>query len=137
LINYGIEGTHYNKVSDSVISPTELTERYNPGSNWMFGNQFLNYVWESEDPDKWEKFRVFNQQAKLSPALGFVFNGDMVKAEIAAVVNVDRQYQSALETGSVDMDQVLPEYKERLIAAGIGKIIAEKQKQFDEFLSSK
>ncbi len=137
LINHGIEGEHYTKVSDYVISPTAQTDRYNPGSNWMFGNQFLNYVWESEDPDKWERFRAFNREAQISPGLGFVFNSDKVKAEIAAVVNVDRQYQSALETGSVDVNQVLPEYRDRLLAAGISRIIAEKQKQFNEFLSSK
>ncbi|OBZ16095.1 MULTISPECIES: ABC transporter substrate-binding protein [Bacillales] len=137
LLNYGIEGKHYLKVNENVIKPTEHTVDYNPGSNWMFGNQFLNYVWDSEDADKWDNFREFNQNAKLSPGLGFVFNGDAVRAEIAAVVNVDRQYQTALETGSVDIDKVLPEYAERLKAAGIEKIVAEKQSQFDQFLANK
>ncbi|MGG1639284.1 ABC transporter substrate-binding protein [Paenibacillus sp. FSL K6-3182] len=137
LLNYGIEGKHYVKVSANVIRPTEYTQNYNPGTTWMFGNQFLNYVWESEDPMKWNSFKQFNQEAKISPGLGFVFNGDTVRAEVAAVGNVDRQYQTALETGSVDVDKVLPEYIERLKAAGIEKIIAEKQKQFDQFLASK
>jgi len=137
LLNYGIEGKHYLKVNENVIKPTELTKDYHPGSNWMFGNQFLNYVWDTEDPDKWDNFREFNQNAKLSPGLGFVFDGSAVRAEIAAVVNVDRQYQTALETGSVDIDKVLPEYTEKLKAAGIEKIVAEKQAQFDQFLASK
>jgi len=137
LMNYGIEGKHYMKVNEQVIKPTEYTQNYNPGTNWMFGNQFLNYVWDSENPEKWNSFRQFNQDAKISPGLGFVFNGDAVRAEIAAVGNVDRQYQTALETGSVDVDKVLPEYTERLQAAGINKIITEKQKQFDQFLASK
>jgi putative aldouronate transport system substrate-binding protein len=137
LLNYGIEGKHYLKVNENVIKPTVHTVDYNPGSNWMFGNQFLNYVWDSEDADKWDNFKDFNQNAKLSPGLGFVFNGDAVRAEIAAVVNVDRQYQTALETGSVDIDQVMPEYSERLKAAGIEKIVAEKQAQFDQFLANK
>lgn len=137
LINYGIEGKHYVKVTDTVIRPTAETPQYNPGTNWMFGNQFLNYVWETEDPDKWSSFKAFNRDAKLSPGLGFVFDGEAVKAEIAAVVNVDRQYQIALETGSVDVDKVLPEYIEKLKAAGIDIIITEKQKQFDRFLADK
>lgn len=134
LLNYGIEGKHYVKVNALVIKPTEFTKDYNPGSNWMFGNQFLNYVWDSENPEKWNVFREFNQDAKISPGLGFVFDGDKVKAEIAAVVNVNRQYQTALETGSVDVDKVLPEYRDSLKAAGIEKIIAEKQTQFNHFL---
>ncbi|WP_169091209.1 ABC transporter substrate-binding protein [Paenibacillus sp. PL91] len=137
LLNYGIEGKHYTKVNENMIMPTEHTQLYNPGSNWMFGNQFLNYVWDSEDPDKWNHFKEFNQNAKLSPGLGFVFDGDAVRAEVAAVVNVNRQYQTALETGSVDIDKVLPEYTERLRAAGIEKIVAEKQAQFDQFLANK
>jgi putative aldouronate transport system substrate-binding protein len=137
LMNYGIEGKHYMKVNEHMIRPTENTQNYNPGSNWMFGNQFLNYVWDSENPEKWNSFRQFNQDAKISPGLGFVFNGDAVMAEVAAVGNVNRQYQTALETGSVDVDKVLPEYIERLKAAGIEKIIAEKQKQFDQFLANK
>ncbi|WP_036719665.1 ABC transporter substrate-binding protein [Paenibacillus harenae] len=137
LLNYGIEGKHYIKVSDNVIKPTENPKAYHIGSNWMFGNQFLNYVWDTEDPDKWNKFRSFNQNAIMSPGLGFVFDGDSVRAEIAAVVNVNRQYQTALDTGSLDVDNVLPEYREKLKAAGIDKIIAEKQVQFNKFLASR
>jgi putative aldouronate transport system substrate-binding protein len=103
----------------------------------MFGNQFLNYVWDSEDPEKWNKFREFNQNAHVSPGLGFVFNSDPVKSEVGALANVIEQYQRALETGSVDPDKVLPEYLGALKAAGLDKVVAEKQRQFDEFLASK
>ncbi|WP_138752852.1 ABC transporter substrate-binding protein [Paenibacillus sinopodophylli] len=137
LLNYGIEGKHYEKQNENVIGPTEYTKGYNPGTNWMFGNQFLNYVWNSENENKWDLFKQFNENAKVSPGLGYVFDGSLVRAEVAAVVNVDRQYQTALETGSVDVDQVLPEYIEKLKAAGIEKIITEKQKQFDYFLANK
>ncbi len=137
LINFGIEGEHYLKVGENIIKSTEKTNQYSPGSSWMIGNQYLNYLWDTEDPNKWVNFREFNQNAKLSPGLGFIFDGEVVRAEVAAVVNVDRQYQTALETGSVDIDKVLPEYIEKLKTAGIEKIIAEKQAQFDTFLANK
>ena len=73
------------------------------------GNQFLNYTWNTEDPKKWENFKEFNKGAMPSPALGFVFNSDNVKAEVGALANVIKQYAKALETGSVDSDKVLPE----------------------------
>ncbi|MNG38483.1 hypothetical protein D3C84_1262120 [compost metagenome] len=60
-----------------------------------------------------------------------------MKAEVSAIVNIDRQYQVALETGSVDVDSVLAEYKDKLIKAGVDKVLAEKQKQFDAFLAAK
>jgi putative aldouronate transport system substrate-binding protein len=136
LLNFGIEGVHYTR-NGEIISPTDRTGDYSPGSAWMFGSQFLNYIWDSEDPEKWNKFREFNQNAHVSPGLGFVFNSDPVKSEVGALANVIEQYQRALETGSVDPDKVLPEYLGALKAAGLDKVVAEKQRQFDEFLASK
>ncbi|MNZ88202.1 hypothetical protein D3C78_1070870 [compost metagenome] len=66
-----------------------------------------------------------------------MFDSEPVKAEVGALANVIRQYQRALETGSVDVDKALAEYEAKLKDAGIDKVIAEKQRQFDEFLASK
>lgn len=134
LINFGIEDIHYKIVSPGIIESTAETARYSPGSNWMLGNQFLNYIWKTEDPKKWEQFRAFNEGAIQSPGLGFVFDGEAVRSEVAAAVNVDKQYLVALETGAVDPDVVLPEYIQKLKVAGIDKIIDAKQRQFDAFL---
>ncbi|OMF38889.1 ABC transporter substrate-binding protein [Paenibacillus sp. FSL H8-0548] len=136
LLNYGIEGEHFTR-NGEIITATGNTANYNPGANWMFGSQFLNYVWDSEDPDKWKKFEEFNQNAKVSPALGFVFDSEPVKAEVGALANVIRQYQRALESGSVDVDKTLADYEKKLKDAGVDKVVAEKQKQFDAFLASK
>ncbi|KRE48820.1 ABC transporter substrate-binding protein [Paenibacillus sp. Soil522] len=136
ILNFGLEGDHYTRAGE-IITATANTPNYNPGASWMFGNQFLNYVWDTEDPDKWAKFKEFNQNAKVSPGLGFVFDSEPVKAEVGALANVIRQYQRALETGSVDVDKILAEYEAKLKDAGVDKVVAEKQKQFDEFLASK
>jgi putative aldouronate transport system substrate-binding protein len=136
LLNFGIEGDHYTR-NGEIITATGNTANYNPGSAWMFGNQFLNYVWDTEDPEKWAKFKEFNQNGKVSPGLGFVFDSEPVKAEVGALANVIRQYQRALETGSVDVDKTLAEYEKKLKDAGVDKVVAEKQKQFDAFLASK
>jgi ABC-type sugar transport system, periplasmic component len=136
LLNFGIEGEHYSR-NGEIITQTANAKNYAPGAAWMFGNQFLNYVMDSEAPDKWDQFRKFNEGPKVSPGLGFVFDSEPVKAEVSAIVNIDRQYQVALETGSVDVDSVLAEYKDKLLKAGVEKVIAEKQKQFDAFLASK
>jgi len=136
LINFGIEGDHYTR-SGEIITATANTANYNPGAAWMFGSQFLNYIWNTEDPDKWAKFKEFNQNAKVSPGLGFVFDSEPVKSEVGALANVIRQYQRALETGSVDVDKTLADYEKKLKEAGVDKVVAEKQKQFDAFLASK
>lgn len=136
ILNFGIENEHFTR-NGEIITATENSKNYNPGSAWMFGSQFLNYVWNTEDPEKWAKFREFNEGAKNSPALGFVFDSEPVKSEVGALANVQRQYQRVVETGSVDYTKVLPEWEQKMKDAGMLKVIEEKQKQFDAFLAKK
>lgn len=56
LLNFGIEGTHFT-LNGNVMTQTEKSGQYAPGVAWELGNQFLNYVWSSEAPDKWEQFK--------------------------------------------------------------------------------
>jgi putative aldouronate transport system substrate-binding protein len=63
--------------------------------------------------------------------MGFSFDQEPVKTEVAAVQNVMAQYRKALENGASDPVTILPEYQAKLRAAGLDKIIAEKQKQLD------
>ncbi len=133
LINYGIENKHYAKVSDNIIKAGPDQAKYNPGTGWMFGNQFINYLYESEDPKKWTLFEEFNAQAKGTKTLGFNFDPTPVKNEIAAVNNLWDKYVPALETGSIDPEINVPKFNEELKAAGIDKIIAEKQKQLSDW----
>jgi putative aldouronate transport system substrate-binding protein len=136
LLNFGIEGVHYDKKSENVIDTAKGAKTYNMGAAWMFGNQFLNYLLPNEDPQKWEKFKEFNKRGKASPALGFTFNSEPVKSEIAAVANVKDQFLEALETGSVEPGEITPKFLTTLKTAGIDKIIAEKQKQLDAYLAA-
>lgn len=137
LFDWGIEGKHYVKVDgqDGVIKYPEGVNAgnttYNMPLGWMFGNQFLSYTMEGSDADIWKKMDEFNKSAVHSKAMGFTFDASAVKSEFAAVSNVVTQYKLPLETGSVDPAKVLPEFISKLKAAGIDKIVAEKQKQLD------
>jgi putative aldouronate transport system substrate-binding protein len=134
LLAYGIEGTHYNLVNGQV----ELVE--NPGYTtliWDQPNELICYTTTANDPDVWEKTKEFNQNAKKSVAAGFNFDPTNVADEISACTNVYEEYQKSLEFGLVDPEPTIQEMNERLMAAGLQKIIDEKQKQLDEFLASK
>lgn len=139
LLNWGIEGTHYVKVSDTVIDYPEGVDSGNVGYSglgWMFGNQFLSYIFKGDDEELWDKMKAFNDGAVKSKALGFTFDSTPVKTEFAAVSNVISQYRIALECGALDPDKALPEFNAKLKDAGIDKIIAEKQKQLDVWAAS-
>ncbi|CAK4847137.1 unnamed protein product [Aphanomyces euteiches] len=140
LLNWGIEGKHYVKVSDNVIDypsgVTAATSGYNLNQSWMFGNQMNTNLWKGEDPQLWDKYKVFNESAERSPALGFVFDPTPVKIEITSINNVNQQYASVINTGSLDTTKTIPEYLKKLEAAGANKIIVEKQRQLDEWVKN-
>ncbi|MCM3271066.1 ABC transporter substrate-binding protein [Paenibacillus elgii] len=140
LLTWGIEGKHYVKKSDNVIdypAGVDITNTgYNFGTPYMFGNQFLSYTWPMEDSDIWKKMDQFNKGAKKSKALGFIFDVEKVKTEMAAVNNVLTEYVVGLETGTLDPAENLPKFITKLKAAGSDKIISEKQRQLDEWAKS-
>ncbi|MBB6735269.1 ABC transporter substrate-binding protein [Cohnella zeiphila] len=135
LIAFGIEGKHYVKVDDNTIDfppgVTAQTSGYNLNQAWLFGNQFNDYLWKNEDPQKWEKFKDFNSKAQMDPLLGFVFDPTNVKTEVAAITSAGKEFSSGLGSGTLDPEVYLPKYIDKLKAAGIDKVIAEEQKQVD------
>jgi len=138
LIDWGIEGKHYVKIDgqENMIKYPDGVTVENVGYrnySWMHGNQFLSYVFEGDDPDIYTEMDTFNKSAAKSKALGFTFDGEPVKNEIAASNAVLEQYRRVLESGSVDVEKVLPEFLKKLEDAGINKIIEEKQSQLDKW----
>ncbi|MHA7581828.1 ABC transporter substrate-binding protein [Paenibacillus vandeheii] len=137
LLAWGIEGKNYVKKSENVIDypvGVDITNNgYNFNTPYLFGNQFLSYTWTNQDPDIWKKFDQKNKSAKKSKALGFTFDVDNVKTELAAVNNVISEYGLGLETGTLDPVENLPKFIAKLKAAGVDKIISEKQRQLDEW----
>ncbi|MDF2511574.1 MAG: hypothetical protein K0S04_1440 [Herbinix sp.] len=136
LLCFGVEGTHYTVNADGTVTSDD-SKGYNPNIDWMLGNQFNALLREGQAPDIWEKTKALNGSAVESKALGFSFDSTPVTNEIASVSAAYDQYGKILETGGADPAQVLPEFREKLKASGADKIIAEMQKQVDEWKSSK
>ncbi|MEI6286458.1 MAG: ABC transporter substrate-binding protein [Bacillota bacterium] len=137
LIGYGIEGKHYVKVSDNIIKITPLGKTNYIMASWVIGNPLITYVTEDEPANKWELMAAHLKAAKVSPAFGFAFNPEPVQNEVAAVRNVVEQYADSLRSGSVDTEPALKEFKDKLKAAGLDKMLAEMQKQVDAWKATK
>lgn len=135
LLAWGIEGEHYQVLDSGLIDYPEgvtgETSGYNLNAGWMFGNQFITYVWNGDSPTIWEETDEFNKGAKKSKAFGFSYDSANVKTEVAACSNVVSEYSVSLTSGLVDPEKTIPEFVDKLEAAGIEKIIAEKQMQLD------
>ena len=141
LLNFGIEGVHYVKVSENVIDfPKDSNNGESLGYHgvtWANGNMFINYLFPNEDPDKWATLENFNRSAMPLDTLGFVFNNEKVKTEEAACINVFHEVMPGLQCGSVDPDVELPKAIAKFKEAGIDKIIAEAQAQYDAWTAAK
>ncbi|MBP1994493.1 ABC transporter substrate-binding protein [Paenibacillus eucommiae] len=133
LICNGIEGVHYNKTADNVIEKVKDNNGYNPVTDWLFGNQFNAYYTSPDAVGIWEETLELNLTADASPLLGFTFNPDPIKSEIAQTNAVYAQYKDALLSGTADPDKLLPEFLDKLNKAGAEKVIAEKQRQIEEW----
>lgn len=132
LLNFGIEGKHHTKTSENRITRIK-DSGYDPNVPWEFGNNLFIPLTEN-DPDNFiTQWDGLNKKSAVSPIIGFTFNSEPVKSEIAQSQVVIDQYLAALTSGTADPAKVLPEFNNKLKSAGIDKIIAEKQKQLNEW----
>ena len=141
LLCWGIEGVHYAFTEDGHIDfpegVTADTSGYNLNMGFAMGNQFLSHIWVGDELTMWDDLKEFNETAIFSCAFGFCWDPEPVKTEVAALNNVLNEYRCGLEWGVLDPDTALPEFREKLHAAGIDKVVEEKQRQLDEWLATK
>lgn len=135
LLSYGIEGRHYEKITDNVIKPINGSG-YSHGQSWALGNVFNTYVMEGQPEDVWEQTKALNDSAKASVILGFSFDQEQVKMEIASVSKVVKEYES-LVGGELPVEKTNKDFVEKLKVAGVDTVIAEMQRQVDEFMAAK
>ena len=70
-----------------------------------------------------------NTNAKVSKASGFSFDSTNVANELTAVQNVYNEYQTSVEYGFVDPETGIAEMNDKMMTAGLQKIIDEKKAQ--------
>src|SRR6185437_16141731 len=97
------------------------------------GNHFNLYLYEDDPADKWEAFKAFNESSTTAPTLGFHFDSNPVRSEIAALSNVAEEFYPALATGTVNPEEYLPKANQKFKEAGLEKVMEEIQKQYDEW----
>lgn len=145
LLTEGEEGTDYVYGEDGTY--VRKNEKYDFNfSEWQLGQSyspdFTRALYdrnESGDNQKNALEMIYRteEEAKISPLTGFVFNTEPVRMELINCKAVIDELQPVLSSGSADPDVLLPEFLKRLKEAGVDKIIAEKQRQLDKWNISK
>lgn len=142
LFMWGVEGRDY-----VVADPENGLIAYPDGKRQadlayqnplgMYGNMTLRYELEGDALQQAQA----DYSAKAVPIgmeyAGFTFDNSALIGEREMVRQVLHRYLPVLESGSVDLDTVYPAFIADLKAAGMDKIIAEKQRQLDLFLAEK
>lgn len=136
-MTYGVEDVHYTFVEDGIVSINE-DRNWNGAhaGNWIMGNQFIQYVSENEDPDKFVLMQEFSEQGLPHPSLGFRFDLTPVENEIAALTNVKQGIEQSIRTGAVDPTVEIPNLVEQMKAAGLEDVIEEVRTQFTTWYDS-
>jgi putative aldouronate transport system substrate-binding protein len=143
LVMYGIKDRHY-RIIDENSNPkrVDYLEGQNEdsvgyvhsGGAWSIGgNWFLHFLGKADPVDRNDSIATFNQTAVSSKLLGFSFDPEPVKTEIAACENVYQELAVPLNCGAVDPDKYAVKLQQKMKEAGAEKIIAEKQKQIDQW----
>lgn len=136
LLNYGVEGIHYEKTEAGLVKFTDARSTYSPWTNGM-GNVTLLPDTEAEGAGFREEFKAYYGSAKAIPAVGFIFNNEDVSTEMGALANVAAQYSLALASGAVDPETALPEFLAALDAAGMQTYLDAANAQLDAFMALK
>ncbi len=138
LLTLGIEGVHYEKVDDNTFRyiGDKNTNEYWINGGWRFGCQYNEYVKEGADPEVWEKTKAYNDSSKKSPFMGFTIDDKNIRTELTQLETVLSRY-SALNLGAIDPAEYYDKFMDELKKAGVDKVVAEYEKQVNEFMSSK
>jgi putative aldouronate transport system substrate-binding protein len=141
LLQFGIEDIHYIKDPNNSNRIAEFISGSgydNRNFGWGLGCEFTSYLIAGQDDNLWKQVKEINDNTEMSELIGFNFDASSVKQKIADCKAVVNEYLSAFEYAQYkDKDAKLLEFKQRLKAAGADEIIAEKQRQLNEFLAKK
>lgn len=138
LLVFGQEGKHYNKIDDKHIKVVEGA-KYS-GFAWLLGCQFNAYLIEGQADDVWDLTKKLNEEAVEAPTLGFTFDSSPVKTQIANIKSATEVLGKVTLNGIIDMNKYKTmklDEQDKVNKAGLKEIIAELQKQLDEWKSSK
>lgn len=129
LLSNGIEGTHYTKAENAIEKIKD--SGYDPGISWELGSKFNEWLIKGSDPSVKDFKKKMNDEAIPAPTLGFTFDPEPVKNEMAQCDNVSSEIMPLLCTGSGDPEKLSKKLEEKLIAAGKDKVKLELEKQLN------
>ena len=155
MLAYGIPGYHFNyrdvkdeegnTVGQVVIRTNTGKEGYTP---WRFsqGSYLVNSLESNEssfdgtyptpDVNQWEKYfaQTDAETTPVSQLSGFVFDASQFTEELAQIQAIKDEYMPGIKSGKDNPVLAVLEMHTKMQAAGLDRLIAEAQRQFNQHL---
>lgn len=141
LVQYGIEGKHYTKDGDKGYKPIkDPNNNNNPGyrgSDSQTGNvNLMRFDLENSIPDNNKVLFEPKPDAVNSIASSFIFDPTNVRTEYTNIFSEASASITPIYMGVQDYDKAFPDALEKMRKAGLDKVVAEYQKQFQAYQAS-
>ncbi len=137
MVNYGIEGTHFEIIGAKTIDFLPDANKYIPSAGPIFGNSSILYQISDYTPKNWDRLDKSVKNAAISPLLGFNFNSQYVVNQLNKLEEIINKYYTDLSIGKIDPAVYLPKMNKEFKNAGLQKVLTEMQKQVDVFVKAK
>ena len=139
LWTHGVEGIHFTMYSDNVIEQTDRYSDYAPGTFWMLGSWFGGphnsiFTTITEDPLTFSNLQEFNNTRFTIPIVGFSFDTEPVRNEIAAHNDLMARFMTSITNGVVDPGPAIEQMRAEHQAIGLDRIIEEYERQYRVFM---
>lgn len=147
MIAYGIEGTHYERLSDNLVKAYDYAGQGTSNSKygipaWMIGNEFNFSVIYPYTEERFEYAKEYYEKvrtsAKKNDMFGYCFDQTPVDIKMSNILAVNKELEVMLTSGVIaDYEATYKQMNDKIAAAGLQDVLDEFQKQADEYIKSK
>ncbi len=140
LMKYGMEGEHWENIGPNE---REILKRNDQGAvayqlpNWMAGNVSMARLTPGTHPTYKKILTEVLDDAENSIALGFNFDPTPVSVQYSNILSEMATTIYPLRLGLLDYEDFYPEALDRLNTAGLQEVVAEYDRQLQEWLNGK
>jgi len=137
LISFGVEGVNYTLVDGGVDTSIGTGDNHFSINRWMWDDIRLARFSSNLSPGDVNQLRTWDDGVALSPFLEFTFNEANVSNQLGAVWSVIWDNVGQWTTGQAEFAAGRDAFLSALDAAGLDAVVAEAQRQLDEFVADR
>jgi len=139
ILTEGVEGIHWEYNDEGLIVLDHDARDAGPWGTWRFGmgNVFALTPRDTDGAGWVEGFQAYNELGVGTAFVGFVFDSEPVAIQMAAMRSVVDEFRTPLTVGAMDLSTAIPAYLEALRAAGADDVLAEINRQLDDFFAGR